>query len=209
MEFGQLALYGTAKFSASSVSIPAGRSQTISVAITPPANVESIKLPVSSGFIQAVSELEKYSIPYLGPPYSLYTTPSLLIRNTGVILPQIYGYNSNFTATVDTGFLAIDPTYGYGSVIAINQWIYEARLDVLPANTNITATYYAPNTTIVAWNAYHPSLLIPTISIFGYPSFGTLVRNMGYTRNLGANAQNTLVTTDSGSQVAVGTGAYR
>jgi len=209
MSAGQVANYGSATFDTSSLTLSPGASRTISISIHPPATVSPKDLPIFSGFILITSQNEKYSIPYLGPPYSLYNTPSLLFQDTGTILPQMYGYDASGSLTVNTGFLEIDPAYGFGSAVAIDQWINEARIDVLPANTNISATYYAPNTTISAWDGYLPSQATPSSKVFGYESFGTLVRQKGWTRSLGAYGKDMVVTGDNGAKVTLGKGDYR
>lgn len=209
MSTSQVANYGSAVFATSSLTLSPGESRTISVSVRPPASVVPKNLPIFSGFILISSTTTKYSIPYLGPPYSLYNTPSLFIQNTGTILPQIYGYDASGSSTVDNGYLEINPAYGYGSAIAVDQWIYEARVDVLPANTNITADYYAPNSTIYTWNSYLPSQETPGSKVFGSESFGILVSQKGWTRNLGAYGNNMVVTGDNGTKTVLGRGDYR
>jgi len=209
MSSSQVANYGTATFAVSSLTLSPGEVRTISLSIQPPASVNPKNLPVFSGFILISSQDEQHSIPYLGPPYSLYNTPSLFIQNTGTILPQIYGYDASGSSTVDTGYLEIDPTYGFGSAIGIDQWINEARIDVLPANTKITANYYAPNSTVSAWTEYLPSQVTPGSKVFGYDSFGALVKQKGWTRSLGAYGKDMIVTGDNGAKISVGKGDYR
>jgi len=210
MAASQVANYGTATFANPSLTVLPGQSRTVTISVKPPPNVITKNLPVFSGFILISSSgSEKYSIPYLGPAYSLYNTPSLFIQDTGTIFPQIYGYDASGSSATNLGFQEVDSRYGFGSAIVIDQWINEARIDILPANTNITANYYAPNTTISAWDSYRPSNSTPASRVFGYQSFGSLVTQKGWTRSLSASGKDMIVTGDNGAKITVGKGDYR
>ena len=194
-EVAQTPNYGSANFSQSTITIGPGKSTTIDLSISPPANVKPDALPVFSGFIKVTSsDGEKFSVPYLGPPYSIYNTPYIYISTTGTIIPQIYAYNAEGSVVRNEGFQEVDPKLGFGSAVSIKQYYQELRVDVLPANTNITANHYGENTTIKAWGTYQPSAVVPKEKIFGFESFGTLSKATSWAvGGPGPNRKDTLV----------------
>jgi len=208
----QQAIYGTATFQTPTLTLSAGQSTTVSLAITPPESVTAASLPVFGGFVTITStDDETYHVPYIGPPYSLYNTPYLQISTSGTILPQIYTNNITSGSLIyDNGFLEINPANGFGSAIPTNQWTTEIRVDVLPANTTIKASHYGFDSS-TSVPTYQASSVTPTSSIFGYESFGTLVNKTGYIwpGSYGPFGSDTTVTTGNGSTVAVGNGDYR
>ena len=213
MEINQQANYGTASFSKPTVTIAAGQSATIGLSITPPSNVVPSNLPVFGGFIKVIdTDAETFHVPYLGPPYSLFNTPYLLIEpiSAGPLLPQIYAFNSDQSGiTVDMDFLEVDPSNGFSSDIPTLQWTSAFRVDVLPADTSITANHYGFNTSKTF--PYVPSSLKPNSTIFGYPSFGTLVNETGLIGPSGGSVSgsDTSVTASNGVSYQVGNGDYR
>jgi hypothetical protein len=129
------------------VTVGAGKSTTVQITITPPTNVTPSSLPVFGGFIKVSDNAgESFSVPYLGPPYSLYNTPYLYVSTSGTILPEIYGYAADGTSSVDTGIKNFTEGLGYGSAVPTIQWTQAARVDLLPANTTIKPSHYGFNT---------------------------------------------------------------
>jgi hypothetical protein len=158
-ETSQVAIYGNATFKTPKVTVPPGKSTTVSFQISPPSDVSPERLPVFGGFIRVASDTETFHVPYIGPPYSLYNAAYIHVSTSGVILPQIYGHNATDGSIIhDTGFLEIDPAIGYGYSVPTDQWTTEMRIDVLPANTTIKAEHYGFDITAPA-PAYQASLV--------------------------------------------------
>jgi hypothetical protein len=123
MEINQQANYGTVKFSTPTVTVGAGKSTTIQVTVTPPTSVTPSSLPVFGGFIKVSDNTgESFSVPYLGPPYSLYNTPYIFFENAGTILPEIYAYNADGSISVDTGIVKVTEGLGYGSAVPTSKY---------------------------------------------------------------------------------------
>ena len=117
-EIDQQANYGSAKFSAPTVTVAGGKATTIQVTVSPPTSVTPSALPVFGGFIKISDNAgESFSAPYLGPPYSLYNTPYLLVESTGTVLPEVYANNADGSITLDTGLVNVTEGLGYGSAI--------------------------------------------------------------------------------------------
>ncbi|KAK3623419.1 hypothetical protein LTR56_021595 [Elasticomyces elasticus] len=73
-----IASYAKLTFSEESVIVPAGRSGTIEVAVTPPSGLNAKRLPVYSGYIALnASNGESLSLPYQGVYGSMHDTPVL------------------------------------------------------------------------------------------------------------------------------------
>lgn len=118
MEINQQANYGTAKFSSPTVTVGAGKSTTVEVSLTAPSSVTPSQLPVFGGFIKVSDNAgESFSVPYLGPPYSLYNTPYLYVFTTGTILPEIYPYTADGSSSVDHDIANFTEGLGYGSAV--------------------------------------------------------------------------------------------
>jgi hypothetical protein len=212
-ESNQLPIYGTAHFPTPTITIPAGKTSTISFTINSPASgVNPSSLPVFGGFIKVTdSSNNQQSIPYIGPPYSLYNTPQILVTEAagGVELPEVYALDSSGNVDYDTGLLSITPTNGYTGSIATLQWTENFILEVLPANTNIIPNVYGFNTSVTY--PYQPSAFAPNSTIFGYKSFGTLLNVTGWSwpEAFGPWMTDTSVTDDNGELWFVGPGDYR
>lgn len=213
-EYNQRAIYGSASFTPSTLTIPAGQSSTVHIAIIPPPGIDATLLPVFSGYINIQSGEESLHVPYVGPPYSLYNTPYLYIQNAsaGAVFPRIWSYNADQSvSTVDEGLLEFKVSNGYGSSLPTLQWTREFRIDVLPANTPIASKVnhygYDPNIKY----PYRPSAFKPNSTVFGYESFGTLSVLSGYNWPAGNGVfrSDTQVTGGDGGKWAVGRGDYR
>jgi hypothetical protein len=111
--------------------------------------------------------------------------------------------------TTDTGLLEFVAANGYGSSLPTLQWTREFRVDVLPANTTITANHYGFDPTVK--QEYIPSAFTPNSTVFGHESFGTLSLLDGYNWPAGNGIfrSDTLVTGGDGVQWSVGNGDYR
>ena len=211
-EKDQRAIYGTASFSQSSITIPAGQKSSIDVSITPPSDIDPTKLPVFGGYVAITSDDESFHIPYVGPPYSLWNTPYLQIQNSSdsTIFPRIWSYNTDHSVlTTDTGVLEFVASNGFGSSLPTLQWTREFRVDVLPANTTIQANHYGFDKD--AEYEYKPSTFTPNSTVFEHESFGTLSLLQGYNWPAGNGIfrSDTLVTGSDGGKWAVGNGDYR
>ncbi|KAE8443393.1 hypothetical protein EG329_001952 [Mollisiaceae sp. DMI_Dod_QoI] len=206
-------VYGTANFSTPSVTVAAQSSTTVQFSIVPPQGVVPSNLPVFGGFIKiGDNDGKSFSVPYVGPPYSLYNAPYLLIQNasSGTQLPEVYAYNADQSdLSYDTGLLEINTTNGYGASIPTLQWTRAFRVDVLPANTNITANYYGFDPSVKY--DYKPSKSSPQESIFGFPSFGSTMNTTGFVWPGGSSpfSSDDTVMTSNGSKYSVGKGDYR
>ncbi|KAH8812518.1 peptidase S8/S53 domain-containing protein [Xylogone sp. PMI_703] len=209
-ELNQIPLYATADFPTKTVVVLPGQSKTVHFTIVPPQGVVPTNLPVAGGFISvASSDGEKFHVPYIGPPYSLYNQPYLQISTTGTILPQVQVRNTDGTVTVDRGLAEFVEGQGFGSVFGVFQQSTEFRIDVLPANTTITATYYGFNTSETF--PYVPSVSTPEESIFGHPSFGTIINATGLLWPTGyrPTGQDSTVKRSDGTSYKTGPGDYR
>jgi subtilisin family serine protease len=190
-----------------------GQSTKVSFSVSPPSGVTPSNLPVFGGFINiADSDGDTFSIPYGGPPYSLYNTPYLLISSTssGIDLPSVYAFNADQSDTVyDTGLLDFVASYGFSGAIPTLQWTTEFSLSVLPANTSIKPDHYGFNKSTKY--PYQPSAFAPNSTLFGYPSFGTVVNNTGlmWPANNSPFVVDTSVTGNNGVSWQVGNGDYR
>lgn len=209
----QVAKYGSATFKTSKVTILPGKSETVLFQISPPSDVNPNLQPVFGGFIKVVSDSETFHVPYIGPPYSLYNAAYLSISTSDPSLPGVYTLNATTGSNIyDTGFAEMNPSLGWGHAAPTLQFTTEMRIDVLPAKTAIKAEYYGfdPKASVPAYQA--PSVT-PTSKIFGFPSFGTLVRTDASTWKWPASYQNTLydtvVTADDGSSFTIGNGDVR
>ncbi|PVH74102.1 subtilisin-like protein [Cadophora sp. DSE1049] len=205
-ERNQLPLYGNATFSSPTITLQPHHATTVLATISPPNGVEPSKLPVFGGFIEITSsDEESYSIPYVGPPYSLFHTP--YIYTDGTSSPAIYTYNGS-TIEYAGNLVEIDVSGRWGSSISNLQWTQRVRIDLLPANTSIMADHYGFDRGF-EWE-YRPSSAAPTEKVFGFESFGTLVNKQGYfwPGGEGVSGSGTTVLTSAG-KVAVGQGDYR
>jgi hypothetical protein len=96
------------------------------------------------------------------------------------------------------------------------QWTTELLVYILPGNTNITAENYGLNTTKPP--AYQPSSFAPNNTVFGHPSFGTVLNKTAFTPDFPGAIQfgdasvfksDTVVTSSNGVSFSVGNGDYR
>jgi Subtilase family/Fn3-like domain len=212
-ESSQQPLYGTATFPTPTVAIGAGQSTEVTFSISPPTGVTPSNLPVFGGFITVTdSDKSTFSIPYVGPPYSLYNTPYIYTSppNSGVQLPSVYSYNADQSDIIyDTGLLEFVASYGFGGAIPTLQWTTEFSVSLVPANTHIQPDHYGYNKSIEY--PYIPSAFEPNSTVFRHPSFGTLVNDTGFMwpENNGPFGSDTSVTGDNGVKWKVGNGDYR
>ncbi|KAK0120301.1 hypothetical protein ONS95_011708 [Cadophora gregata] len=206
-EINQIPLFGNANFSSPTVTVQPHQSTTVSVTVSPPNDVVPSKLPVFGGFIKITSSSEEdsYSVPYVGPPYSLFNTP--YIYTGGISTPAIYTYEESQLVYAEN-LVEIGLSDRWGGSITTLQWSQHVRIDLLPANTSIVADHYGFDAKF-EWE-YHPSAAKPGEKVFGQESFGTLVDKQGYfwPGGEGTTGTGTAVQT-SGGKVAVGQGDYR
>jgi len=206
--------YGSATFSSSTVTIPAGGRTTISLQVQPPSDVFPERLPVFGGFIQISTTSETHHVPYLGPPYSLYNASYLHFQQSSIPhIPVLLTHNATDNSVIYAlDFLEIDPSIGYTASFPTDQWTTEMRVDILPADTKITANHYGFNSSATL-PEYQASKVVPGSKLFGYDSFGTIQRSAGSRWSWPAGNSNaykeTTATADDGTTVTLGNGDYR
>jgi hypothetical protein len=190
----QYSIYGSASFSASTVTIPAGKTHEISVSFTPPilSPAQVHKTPVFSGFVLISSSDETFSIPYLGLPYSRKNTNAIDLSNFTISdgvqnynvaqpcvfhYPGIYDDNANWTIRINTQFEAYNLTEWEFPSIEVNFLTGGAdyEIHVLQANTTFEPTHYGydPKVEVEYMDTNHT----PHETFQGVPSYGWLPDN--------------------------------
>ncbi|KAI0123419.1 peptidase S8/S53 domain-containing protein [Xylariales sp. AK1849] len=208
-EVNQLPKYGSANFPTPTIELAAGASTNVAFTIAPPDDVEPDKLPVFGGFIKVSSGGEVLNVPYAGPPYSLFNTDYIHFDPSSP-LPRVYFDFPNGTRVIDTDIVTVNSSINYKSSISRDQYTRSFRVDVLPANTSIQADKYGFDTTIE--HDYVISTVAPRSSIFGYPSYGTLVNQTGLVSpasNIWPSGTGVSVTAADGATYSPGIGDYR
>ncbi|KAK8048792.1 hypothetical protein PG994_010522 [Apiospora phragmitis] len=190
------------------VIVEAGGSQTVSFEVTPPKDQSPLDIPVFSGYVQASSSHtgEKLSIPYVGPAYNCGDSPAPGTSLTAedrkdawnaardiLAAPQAY-VASDKSDMGDYRIFSLNGTdypVAYFSTTQMCQWW---RLDLLPASTNFTPTYYGYDPAVRFDNLTEPDM--PVNVVFGgVPILGYL-----YQSNPPADyATNTLIPLSKGS----------
>ncbi|KAH8893452.1 subtilisin-like protein [Thozetella sp. PMI_491] len=213
MERAQLAKYGSANFGPSdTIEVAAGESAVVSVKFDPPSDVSPKKLPVFGGFVTIQdSDGESFSIPYIGPPYSLYNTPQINVVNTSTTnLPFIYFYPDGQNQVIVKDFIEVNNSMRYGSAATFSQWTYVYRVDILPANTPVVPNTYGFDPSNVI--AYQPPSTPPKTTFLGYPSYGKLIDLEALTspaNNPSPNGNGGFTVTACGQKYQLGPGDYR
>lgn len=190
----QYSIYGSASFSASTVTIPAGQSHEISVTFAPPnlSSAQIHKTPVFSGFISISSSDETFSVPYIGVPYSRKSTNAIDlsnftisdgVKNYNVAQPCVFHYpglfddNANWTIRINTQFEAYNLTAWEFPNIEVNFLTgggdYEVH--VLQGNTTFVPTHYGYDPTVKM--EYMDTNHTPHETFQGVPSYGWLPDN--------------------------------
>lgn len=191
---GLSARYGSAAFSGpATLTLAAGQSTAIPFSISPPAQgVDPSRLPVMGGFVTVDSTgvtddepAEHYSIPYVGPAYSLYHAGYIHLLNlTDNVQPQVRFYYASDpdTAVVagTSGLVRVNASVAFGSIMAVDQWTTAYRIDLVPANTTFAPDHWGFDPTKApASGDYVASKAAPVTAILGVPSYGTLVDQEG------------------------------
>ncbi|KAF3068451.1 Subtilisin-like protease SDD1 [Daldinia childiae] len=172
----QLPIYGSAEFESPTVEVPAGESTVVSFKILPPTSgLKPERLPVFGGFIKVTSDGEEFSVPYSGPPYSLYNAQYIHVLNTSTAVQPQISYKFQDDWFINKGLLEVNSSMSYRSLIGRDQFTRGYRIDLVPANISIEPDFYGydPAETY----EYRSSNMIPPISVFGLPSYGTLVNS--------------------------------
>ncbi|KAI1662044.1 subtilisin-like protein [Daldinia decipiens] len=172
----QLPIYGSAEFESSTIEVPAEESTLVSFKILPPTSgLNPERLPVFGGFIKVTSDNEEFSVPYSGPPYSLYNAQYIHVLNTSTsVQPQI-SYKFQDDWFINKGLLEVNSSMLYRSLIGRDQFTRGYRIDLVPANISIEPDFYGYDP--AEPYEYRSSNTIPPISVFGLPSYGTLVNS--------------------------------
>ncbi|KAI1387323.1 subtilisin-like protein [Hypoxylon trugodes] len=209
----QLPVYGSAEFESPTVEIAAGESAVVSFRILPPTvGVKPERIPVFGGFVKVNSDDEEFSVPYSGPPYSLYNARYFHIVNATantVPQPQVsYKYGDDWV--VNTGLLEANATLSYRSLIGRDQFTRGYRIDLVPANINVVPDLYGfdPSKTY----DYIPPTATPPTRIFNFPSYGTLVNSTELLSPSTFNwplGKGLTATLENGTEYSPGPGDYR
>ncbi|OTA94907.1 hypothetical protein M434DRAFT_381946 [Hypoxylon sp. CO27-5] len=207
----QLPIYGSAEFESPTVEVAAGESTTISFKILPPSSgVKPERQPVFGGFVKVTSGDEEFSVPYSGPPYSLYNAKYFHIVNTSTnVQPQV-SYKFGDTWVIDRGLFEVNSSLSYRSVIGRDQFTRGYRIDLVPANISVTPDVYGfdPAET----RDYRPSATVPPISVYGLPSYGILVNSTALLSPSTFNwpsGTGVTATLPNGTEYSPGPGDYR
>jgi len=155
-KFGQpqYAKYASAAFSQSSVLVPAGKSATIQIQITPPANIDSAKNPIFSGFITVTNNNDKFVVPYAGVPYFRHDVdyfgncigdPPCFNTFKSRALFNNNGTFAGFDINLNTGLGIYNASDYFDSPdvdLFVLHFSKRVRVDVLPANTTFIPDIY-------------------------------------------------------------------
>ncbi|XXG96043.1 hypothetical protein Hte_002320 [Hypoxylon texense] len=174
----QLPIYGSAEFESPTVEVAPGESTVVSFKILPPiSGVKPERIPVFGGFVKVTSDDEEFSVPYSGPPYSLYNAEYWHIVNTTTsVQPQI-SYKFGDVWEVVTGLREVNSSSPYRSLVGRDQYTLGYRIDIVPANVSITPDVYGFDP--AEPYEYRPPAAAPPTSIYGLPSYGALVNSTG------------------------------
>lgn len=188
---GQQPAYGSAVFSAQTVTLQPGQSTQVAYTVTPPviSTAQQANLPVMGGFITVDSagsgptDTERFSVPYVGPAYSLYHASYIhIVNETGNVQPQIRFFYPNSSSTPvlpdrATGIIVVNASVGFASTMTHDQWTMSYRIDLVPANTSFVPDHYGFDRDVARSITYVPSRAHVTGSLFNgtVPSYGTLV----------------------------------
>ncbi|RYP70009.1 hypothetical protein DL769_005122 [Monosporascus sp. CRB-8-3] len=171
----QLPIYGSAEFESPMVELAAGQSTVVSFKILPPTSgVKPGELPVFGGFVTVASGDEELTVPYSGPPYSLYNAEYFSVSNstpTNVRPSLSYEFPDGWH--IDTDLLEVNASLPYRSVISREQFTRGFRVDLVPANISIEPDLYGFDPAVT--HEYRPSAAAAPASVFGLPSYGTLL----------------------------------
>ncbi|KAI0101973.1 subtilisin-like protein [Hypoxylon sp. NC0597] len=207
----QLPIYGSAEFESPTVEVAAGESTTISFKILPPrSGVKPERQPVFGGFIKVISDDEEFSIPYSGPPYSLYNAEYFHVVNTNTSVQPQVSYKFGDSWVIDRGLYEVNSSLSYRSLIGRDQFTRGYRIDLVPANISVTPNIYGFNP--AETHDYRPSATIPPISVYGFPSYGTLVNSTALLSPSTFNwpsGTGVTATLPNGTEYSPGPGDYR
>ncbi|KAK7988737.1 hypothetical protein PG989_009052 [Apiospora arundinis] len=204
------------------VTVEAGGSHTVSFEVIPPQDQSPLDIPVYSGFMQIISSQtqEKLSIPYVGPAYNYGASPATGTKPLTaedrknawneardiLASPQAY-VASDKSDMGDYRIFSLNGTdypVAYFSTTQMCQWW---RLDLVPASTNFTPTYYGYDPAVRFDNLTEPDM--PVNVVFGgVPILGYLYQSNPVLPNFLINspwvqpadyATNTLIPLSKGS----------
>ncbi|KAI0887884.1 subtilisin-like protein [Annulohypoxylon maeteangense] len=172
----QLPIYGSAEFEAPTVEVAANDSTIVSFKIRPPtSDVKPERQPVFGGFIKMTSEDEEFSIPYSGSPFSLFNAAYFHIVNTSDNVQPSLSYKFDEGWVINRGLFEVNSSLSYRSLIGRSQFTRGYRIDLVPANISIIPDLYGFDP--AEKHEYRPSTTVPPTTIYGLPSYGTLVNS--------------------------------
>ncbi|KAI1439365.1 subtilisin-like protein [Annulohypoxylon stygium] len=172
----QLPIYGSAKFESPTVEVAPEESATVSFKILPPSSdVKPERQPVFGGFVKVASDDEEFSVPYSGSPFSLYNAAYFHIVNTTDNVQPSLSYKFGEDWVIDRGLFEVNSSLSYRSLIGRNQFTRGYRIDLVPANISINPDLYGFDPAEI--HEYRPSTTTPPTTIYGLPSYGTLVNS--------------------------------
>lgn len=212
-ERSQIANYGSAAFSEDTVQVAAGGTATVEVNIRPPASrVKPAALPVFGGFVQVQdADGDDFSIPYVGPPYSLYNTNSIGLSTAAThTLPGI-SYRFSSGSVRASNLIKVNNTIPWEFVMSFGLWTTAYRIDILPANTTLVPTHWGfDNSTQIEYQV--SSSAGPSSTFLGHGSYGNLKNDSGLLSPASKHrpyGRGLTVKGDAGATVVLGAGDYR
>ncbi|KAI0169286.1 subtilisin-like protein [Hypoxylon sp. FL1284] len=172
----QLPIYGSAEFESPTVEVAPGESTVASFKVLPPSSdVKPERMPVFGGFIKVTSDGEDFSVPYSGPPYSLYNAEYWHVVNSSTNPQPQISYKFGDDWQILTSLREVNSSTPYRSLIGRDQYTRGYRIDVVPANISLTPDVYGFDP--AEPYEYRPAAAAPPTTIFGLPSYGTLVNS--------------------------------
>ncbi|KAI1456967.1 subtilisin-like protein [Annulohypoxylon moriforme] len=172
----QLPIYGSAEFESPTVEVAAGESTTVSFKILPPSSgVKPERQPVFGGFIKVANDDEEFSVPYSGAPFSLYNAAYFHVVNTSDNVQPSLSYKFSEGWVINKDLLEVNSSLSYRLFIGRSQFTRGYRIDLVPANISVTPDLYGFDP--AEKYEYQPSATMPPTTMYGLPSYGTLVNS--------------------------------
>ncbi|RFU73816.1 subtilisin-like protease [Trichoderma arundinaceum] len=215
-EVSQLPNFGSAEFSTLNFELGPGSTTEITVRLSPPDLAVDIgRLPLFSGYIDIIPETgANLSIPYIGPAYSPYNMDYILYIDATETYPGTpwLSFPDDNGSNYNDGFSAVQLSRKYAFSLNVQQWSTLLRVDIVPANTSLTAHFNAANFTLPVDYKYLPSANQLGSTLFGYPSYGNLWKAEGLRQpasNVYLQGTGLTVTDNDGINITLSSGDYR
>lgn len=119
----QLPIYGSAEFESPTIEVAPGESTVVSFKVLPPSSgVKPERQPVFGGYIKVTSDGEEFSVPYSGPPYSLYNAEYYHIVNSSLNVQPQLSYKFDEDWKIVTKLCEVNSSLSYRSLIGRDQF---------------------------------------------------------------------------------------